>query len=183
MIQKVFQQVLQAHYKHSLPLHHKSLKIPINRKFYLIEWNLSQFLNNIVLFSNRHTTEWSTEVIAKTAFKVSWDKRILRPRNGEGNGNPLQYSCLENPMDREPGRLQPMGLLGVRDDWVTSLSLFTLMHWRRKSQPIPVFLPGEPQGWGSLVGCRLWGGRVGHDWSDLAAAAAGLERFVPALSV
>ena len=28
---------------------------------------------------------------------------------------------------------------------------------RRKWQPAPVFLPGEPQGWGSLVGCRLWG--------------------------
>ena len=31
------------------------------------------------------------------------------------------------------------------------------MHWRRKWQPTPVFLPGESQGWGSLVGCRLWG--------------------------
>ena len=29
--------------------------------------------------------------------------------------------------------------------------------WRRKWQPTPVFLPGESQGWGSLVGCRLWG--------------------------
>ena len=28
---------------------------------------------------------------------------------GEGNGNPLQYSCLENPMEEEPGRLQFMG--------------------------------------------------------------------------
>ena len=37
----------------------------------------------------------------------------------------------------------------------TSLSLFTFMHWRRKWQPTPVFLPGESQGWGSLVGCRL----------------------------
>ena len=36
-------------------------------------------------------------------------------------------------------------------------SLFTLMHWRRKWQPTPVFLPGESQGWGSLVGLRLWG--------------------------
>ena len=27
---------------------------------------------------------------------------------GEGNSNPLQYSCLENPMDRESGVLQPM---------------------------------------------------------------------------
>ena len=31
------------------------------------------------------------------------------------------------------------------------------MHWRRKWQPIPVFLPGEPQGQGSLVGCSPWG--------------------------
>ena len=37
------------------------------------------------------------------------------------------------------------------------LSLFTFMHWRRKWQPTPVFLPGECQGWGSLVGCCLWG--------------------------
>ena len=42
-------------------------------------------------------------------------------------------------------------------DWATSLSLFTLMHWRSKWQPTPVFLPGESQGQGSLVGCRLWG--------------------------
>ena len=50
-----------------------------------------------------------------------------------------------------------MGSLGVRHDWVTSLSLFTFMHWRRKWQPTPVFLPGESQGGRSLVGCRLWG--------------------------
>ena len=31
------------------------------------------------------------------------------------------------------------------------------MHWRRKWQPTPVFLPGESQGRWSLVGCRLWG--------------------------
>ena len=31
------------------------------------------------------------------------------------------------------------------------------MHWRRKWQPTPVFLPGDSQGWESLVGCRLWG--------------------------
>ena len=31
------------------------------------------------------------------------------------------------------------------------------MHWRRKWQPTPVFLPGESQGRGSVVGCRLWG--------------------------
>ena len=62
----------------------------------------------------------------------------------------------------EPGRLQSMGSLRVRHDWVTSLSLFTFMYWRRKWQPTPVFLPGESQGRGSLVGCRLWG----HTESD-----------------
>ena len=53
-----------------------------------------------------------------------------------------------------------------------SLSLFTFMHWRRKWQPTPVFLPGESQGRGSLVGCRLCGRTVRHDWSDLAGVAA-----------
>ena len=61
--------------------------------------------------------------------------------HGEGNGDPLH-------------------------DWATSLPLFTFMHWRRKWQPTPVFLPGESHGRGSLVGCHLWG----HDWCDLAAA-------------
>ena len=66
------------------------------------------------------------------------------------------------PWTEEPGRLQSMGSLKVGHGWVTSLSLFTFMHWRRKWQPTPVFLPGESQGRGSLVGCRLWG----HTESD-----------------
>ena len=76
------------------------------------------------------------------------------------------------PWAEEPGRVQSMGSRRVGHDWVTSLSLFTFMQWRRKWQPTPVFLPGESQGQGSLVGCRLIGlHRVGHDWSDLAPAA------------
>ena len=61
------------------------------------------------------------------------------------------------PWTEEPGGLQSMGSLRVRHDWVTSLSVFTFMHWRRKWQPTPVFLPGGSQGRGSLVGCCLWG--------------------------
>ena len=61
------------------------------------------------------------------------------------------------PWMEEPGRLQSMGLLRIGHDWVTLLSLFTFMHWRRKWQPTPVFLPGESQGQRSLVGCHLWG--------------------------
>ena len=67
------------------------------------------------------------------------------------------------PWTKEPGRLQSMGLLRVGHDWATSLSLFTFMHWRRKWQPTPVFLPGEFQGqgawWAAVYGVaqsRTW---------------------------
>ena len=53
------------------------------------------------------------------------------------------------PWTEEPGGLQSMGSLRVRHDRATSLSLFTFMHWRRKWQPTPVFLPGESQGRGA----------------------------------
>ena len=61
------------------------------------------------------------------------------------------------PWMEEPGGLQFMGSLRVGHDRATSFSLFTFMHWRRKWQPTPVLLPGESQGRGSQVGCRLWG--------------------------
>ena len=61
------------------------------------------------------------------------------------------------PWMEEPGGLQSMGSLRVGHDWATSVWLFTFMHWRRKWQPTPVFLPGESHGQRSLVGCRLWG--------------------------
>ena len=87
----------------------------------------------------------------------------LRYADGEGDGTPLQYSCLENPMNGGAcDRLQSLGLLRVGHDWATSLSLFTFMHWRRKWQLTPVLLPGESQERGSLVGCHLWG----HTESD-----------------
>ena len=58
------------------------------------------------------------------------------------------------PWTEEPGRL----VHGVAKNG-TQLSdfLFTVMHWRRKRHPTPVFVPGESQGQGSMVGCHLWG--------------------------
>ena len=67
------------------------------------------------------------------------------------------------PWMEEPGGLQSMGSLRVGHDWATSLSLFIFMHWRRKWQPTPVFLPGESQGWGSLVGC-VYGVAQSRTW-------------------
>ena len=53
------------------------------------------------------------------------------------------------PWTWEPGGLKSMGSLGVGHNWATSLSLFPFMHWRRKWQSTPMFLPGESQGWGA----------------------------------
>ena len=89
----------------------------------------------------------------------------LDHKSCKGNGNPLQYSCLENPMD---GGACWAAIHGVAKSWTWLsdftftfhfhlLSLFTFMPKRRKWQPTPVFLPGESQGQGSLVGCHLWG--------------------------
>ena len=69
---------------------------------------------------------------------------------------PASYGIDSISWMEEPGRLQSMGSLRVGHNWATSLSLFTFTRWRRKWQPTPVFLPGESQGRGSLVGCRLW---------------------------
>ena len=80
-----------------------------------------------------------------------------RRPGGEGDGTPLQYSCLENPMD---GGAWWAAVHGVEESR-TRLSNFTFtFHFQALEtewQPTPVFLPGESQGRGSLVGCRLWG--------------------------
>ena len=92
-------------------------------------------------------------------FFIIWRKKNL---------NLFKSWCLRNvsvasehksfcPWMEEPGRLQSMGSLRVRRDWATLLSLFTFTQWRRQWRPTPVFLPGESQGWQSLVCCRLWG--------------------------
>ena len=82
------------------------------------------------------------------------------------------------PWMEEPGRLQSMGSLRVGNDWATSLSLFTFIGWRRKWQPTPVFLPGESQEWGSLVGCCLWGHTESGTTEVLAAAALDFNYYV-----
>ena len=81
----------------------------------------------------------------------------------EGNDTPLQYSCLENPMDGGAWKAAVHGVAEGRTQLSDFTFTFHFMHWRRKWQPIPVFLPGESQERGSLVGCCLWG----HTESDM----------------
>ena len=92
---------------------------------------------------------------------------------GEGNGTPLQYSCLANPMDRGAWKAAVHGVAKSRA-W---LSIFTFtFHFHALEKEMATHsgvlawrIPGteEPRGLPSMGSHR-----VGHDWSDLAAAAA-----------
>ena len=100
---------------------------------------------------------WPEEGWALLGPKVRDIKYQVSERSEKAMAPHSSTLAWKIPWMEEPGRLQSMGSLRVGNDWATSLSLFTFMHWRRKWQPTPVCLPGESQGRGSLVGCRLWG--------------------------
>ena len=98
---------------------------------------------------------WNEECFRKQLTSSIWGGgRSVEEKAMAPHSSTLAWKI---PWTEEPGGLQSMGSLGVGHDWATSLSLFTFMHWRRKWQPTPVFLPGESQGRRSLGGCRLWG--------------------------
>ena len=117
------------------------------------------------------TTEWLTLL----SFMYLCDLRCFIDNIREGNGNPLQYSCLENPMDRGAWWAPVHGVAKIR----TQLSDFTFtFHFHALEKEIATHssvlawrIPGtgEPGGLPSIGSCR-----VGHDWSDLAAAAVNI---------
>ena len=113
-----------------------------NWKTYYKQNNLTSENLPIVIHKNKHVR--SIGIICKNNTETA-----MAPHSS--------ILAWKIPWTEEPVRLQSMGSLRVRHDWATSLSLFTFMHWRMKWQPTPVFLPGESQRWGSLVGCCLWG--------------------------
>ena len=108
-----------------------------------------------VIFWRRPKGTWCAQ--------TSVNKQVLTQYSGEGNGTHSSTLAWKIPRTEEPGGLWSTGSLRVWHDWLchfslfTPFSLFTFMHWRRKWQPTPVFLPGESQGQGSPVGCHLWG--------------------------
>ena len=130
--------------------------------------DVSNFLKSQICFQPSEFL-FVTQIAMQTAtkncycFKLCFKKVPYRRRRWHPNSSTLAWKI---PWMEEPGGLQSMGSLRVRHDWATSLSLLTFMHWRRKWQPTPVFLPGESQGQGSLVGCCLWG----HPESDTTEA-------------
>ena len=83
------------------------------------------------------------------------------------------------PWMEEPCRLQSMGSLRVGHDWATSLSLFIFMHWRRKWQPTPVFLPENPRDggawWAAVYGVAQ--SRTRLKW--LSSSSSSSRRYPP----
>ena len=79
-------------------------------------------------------------------------------RIGEGNGNPLQCSCLENPRGRGAWWAAVYGVTQSRTGLkrLSSSSSSILIPWRRQLHPTPVLLPGKPHGCKSLEGCSPW---------------------------
>ena len=105
------------------------------------------------LFTIARTWKWEKAMATHSstlAYKISWTE--------------------------EPGRLQSMGSLRVGHNWATSLSLFIFMHWRRKWQPAPVFLPGESQGWWSLVG-SVYGAAQSWTWLKQLSSSSSSSRL------
>ena len=119
---------------------------------------------------NKMARPWSWSVVPGLVLGY---RHFLSSIVGEGNGTPLQYSCLENPMD---GGAWWAAVHGVAKSQ-TQLSNFTFsfhFHTLEKemathSSVLAWRIPGtgEPSGLLSMG----WH-RAGHDWSDLAAAAA-----------
>ena len=105
-------------------------------------------------------------------FFIFITKNILYWDIGEGNGNSLQYSCLENPMDRGAWWAVVHGVAQSRtrlSDFTFSFHLHALEKEMATHSSVPAWrIPGtgEPGGLPSMGSHR-----VGHDWSDLAAAA------------
>ena len=97
----------------------------------------------------------------------------LRNISGEGNGNPIQYSCLENPMDGGAWWAAVHGVAKSRT-WLSDFTFTFHFHALEKEMAThPSVLAWRIPGTGVPGGLpSMESHRVGHDWSDLAAAAA-----------
>ena len=111
--------------------------------------------------------------ISKQKQTLTWNNDVVDVHFGEGNGTPLQYSCLENLMDRGAWWAAVHGVAKNRT-WLSDFTFTFHFHALEKemathSSVLPWRIPGMGEPGGLL---STGSHRVGHDWSDLAAAAA-----------
>ena len=139
-----------------------------------LSWHLSK-----LWLPHQHTTDW-VGLKKDNYFSKFWRKGgasrigcIVNIISGEGNGNPLQYSCLENPMDRGAWWAAVHGVMKSR----TRLSDFAFtFHFHALEKEMATHssvlawrIPGTGEPGGLL---SMGSHRVGHDWSDLAVVVS-----------
>ena len=107
------------------------------------QWKAIIGLKNNILETLRHTEKAMAPHSSTLAWKIPWME--------------------------EPSRLKSMGSFRVGQDWATSLSVFTFMHWRRKWHPLQYSCLENPRDREASGLLSMGSHRVGHDWSDLAS--------------
>ena len=121
-----------------LQLQHQSFQWIFRTNFFRIDWfHLLAVQGTLKSLLQHHSSKASIRL--HSAFFIAQLSHPLEKAKAP-HSSTLAWKI---PWTEEPGRWQSMGSLRVGHDWTTSLSLFTFMHWRRKWQPTPVFLPGE----------------------------------------
>ena len=142
----------------------------LQNNYFLI--NLYEWI--IYMFTNYQVTYHSIKSHTLPILFVLFYKCICHSFPEKAMATDSSTLARKIPWMEGPGRLQSMGSLGVGYDWATSLSLFTFMHWRRKWQPTPVFLPGESQGrgawWAAVYG-------VAQSWTRLKWLSSSSHSF------
>ena len=141
-----------------------------------LSWVLSQLFPFILPLSSRGSlVPTMPSWLPKKSTSFFFFNSSIVGLRGEGNSNPLQDSCLENPMDRGAWYATDYGVTKSR----TRLSDFTSLHFTSRAFLEKAMAPhSSTLAWkipwmqepGRLQ--SMWLQRVGHDWSDLAAAAA-----------
>ena len=131
-------------------------------------WPVTSFIKTLLGFALLHSVLQGQICLL---LQVFFDFLLLHPslynekdilggdvssRIGEGNGTPLQYSCLENPMDGGAWWAVVHGVAKSRTQLGDFTFTFHFHTLEREMATHSSFLPGESQGWGSLVGCCLW---------------------------
>ena len=128
-------------------------------------------LNSFIGLSNREPMDNSNKYL-DGMYGRDWNLKEVKAHKGEGNGTPLQCSCLENPMDGGAWWAAVHGVAGSQT-WLSDFTFTFHFHSLEKEMAThSTILAWRIPGTGEPGGLPSMGShRVGHDWSDLAAAA------------
>ena len=146
---------------------HVSVHGVANSQTWLSDWTTAAYF---IVFYKTHKI--------KRSFKILGYLEVISQKLGEGNGTPLQYSCLENPMGGEAWLAAVHGV-AESQTWLSNFTFMFHFHALAKemathSSVLAWRIPGTGEPGGLL---SMGSHRVGHDWLDLAAAVAAVKNY------